>query len=239
MNNHNDKYDELNKNSDLDSPFQIKVLIADDHDLIRQGLKSIISYENDLVVAGEAGNGEEVFRTLELYKPDVLLMDINMPLMSGIEVLKALKAQDNPVKVLLLTVESDKKTILEAIEIGADGYILKGSSTEELIEGIRRVYNDENYIDKSLVTLLFMRVTQSEPESKLLKELSSRDLEILMYISKGLSNKEIGNQMFLSEKTIKNNATRIFKILEVRDRVQATIYAIENRVEELYLKNNQ
>jgi Response regulator containing a CheY-like receiver domain and an HTH DNA-binding domain len=239
MNNHNDKYDELNKNSELDSPFQIKVLIADDHDLIRQGLKSIISYENDLVVAGEAENGEEVFRTLELYKPDVLLMDINMPLMSGIEVLKALKAQDNPVKVLLLTVESDKKTILEAIEIGADGYILKGSSTEELIEGIRRVYNDENYIDKSLVTLLFMRVTQSEPESKLLKELSSRDLEILMYISKGLSNKEIGNQMFLSEKTIKNNATRIFKILEVRDRVQATIYAIENRVEELYLKNNQ
>ncbi len=217
----------------------IKVLIADDHDLIRQGLKSFIAYEKDMLVSGEAANGEEVFAMLDLYKPDVLLMDINMPMMSGIEVLKKLKAANYPVKVLLLTVESDKKTILQAIEIGADGYILKGSSTEELIEGIRRVYHDENYIDKSLVTLLFKRVTHSDTEDKRLKELSTRDIEILMYISKGLSNKEIGNQLFLSEKTIKNNATRIFRILEVRDRVQATIYAIENRVEDLFLKNNE
>ncbi|GAB6108478.1 response regulator transcription factor [Fusibacter bizertensis] len=224
--------------SNENSLHTIKVLIADDHDLIRQGLKSIIAYEKDMVVTGEAANGEEVFTMLELYKPDVLLMDINMPIMSGIEVLKKLKLANNTVKVLLLTVESDKKTILQAIEIGAEGYILKGSSTEELLEGIRRVFGDENYIDKSLVTLLFKRVTHNDSENKVLKELGSRDLEILMYISKGMSNKEIGAQMFLSEKTIKNNATRIFRIIEVRDRVQATIYAIENRVEELFLKNH-
>lgn len=220
------------------SSHTIKVLIADDHDLIRQGLKSIIAYEKDMVVTGEAANGEEVFTMLELYKPDVLLMDINMPIMSGIEVLKRLKLANNAVKVLLLTVESDKKTILQAIEIGAEGYILKGSSTEELLDGIRRVFSDENYIDKSLVTLLFKRVTHNDPENKVLNELSNRDLEILMYISKGMSNKEIGAQMFLSEKTIKNNATKIFRMIEVRDRVQATIYAIENRVEELFHKNN-
>lgn len=232
-------HDKNTDTSEYNAMHTIKVLIADDHDLIRQGLKSIIAYEKDMLVSGEAANGEEVFAMLELYKPDVLLMDINMPIMSGIEVLKKLRIASYPVKVLLLTVESDKKTILQAIEIGAEGYILKGSSTEELIDGIRRVYNDENYIDKSLLTLLFKRVTHNEPEDKMLKELSTRDLEILMYISKGLSNKEIGNQMFLSEKTIKNNATRIFRILEVRDRVQATIYAIENRVEDLFLKNNE
>lgn len=212
---------------------KIKILIADDHDLIRQGLKSILSYEEDFSVAGEAKNGEEVLTLIKVYKPDVLLMDINMPIKSGIEVLRELRKEHFPVHVILLTVESDKKTILEAIEIGADGYILKGSNTEELVDGIRRVCNEENYIDKSLVSMLFKKVAVKEPDS-LLKKLSHRDVEILYHISRGYSNKEIGNLMFLSEKTIKNNASRIFKIIEVRDRVQATIYALENKIEALY-----
>ena len=215
---------------------KIKVLIADDHDLIRQGLKSILSYEEDIDVTGEASNGQEAFALLHLYKPDVLLIDINMPIMSGIEVLKKIKSENLPVKVLLLTVESDKKTIMDAIEIGADGYILKGSSTQELVEGIRRVCVDENYIDKSLVTLLFRKVATKEVEHSLLSTLTDRDLEILFHLSKGLSNKEIGDVLYLSEKTIKNNVTRLFKALDVRDRVQATIYAIEHKIEDLYHK---
>ena len=216
---------------------KIKVLIADDHDLIRQGLKSILSYEEDIDVTAEASNGQEAFALLHLYKPDVLLIDINMPIMSGIEVLKKIKSENLPVKVLLLTVESDKKTIMDAIEIGADGYILKGSSNQELIEGIRRVYGDENYIDKSLVSLLFKKVITKEVKHSVLDELSKRDLEILYYISKGMSNKEIGDHMFLSEKTIKNNITRIFRVIDARDRVQATIYAIEHKIAELYLNH--
>ena len=212
---------------------KIKILIADDHDLIRQGLKSILGYEHDFNIAGEAKNGEEVLTLIKVYKPDVLLMDINMPIKSGLEVLRELRHEAFPVRVILLTVESDKKTILEAIEIGADGYILKGSNTAELVDGIRRVCNDENYIDKSLVSMLFKKVAVKEPDS-LLKKLSHRDVEILYHISRGHSNKEIGNLMFLSEKTIKNNASRIFKVIEVRDRVQATIYALENKIEELY-----
>ena len=214
----------------------IKVLIADDHDLIRQGLKSILNYETDISVIGEASNGKEALFMIETHKPDVLLIDINMPLMSGLEVLKAIKDQKISVKVLLLTVESDKKTILDAIEIGADGYILKGSSTQELIDGIRRVFNDENYIDKSLVSMLFKKVTTKEVRNEVLDALGKRDLEILYYISKGYSNKEIGDMMFLSEKTIKNNATRIFKIIDVKDRVHATIYALEHKIAELYSK---
>lgn len=215
----------------------IKVLIADDHDLIRQGLKTILSYEEDITVSGEASNGEEALTLIQLYKPDVLLIDINMPVMSGLDVLKKIKENQLPIKVLLLTVESDKKTIMDAIEIGADGYILKGSSNQELIDGIRRVYEDENYIDKSLVSLLFKKVTAKEVKNSVLDELSRRDLEILYYISKGMSNKEIGDQMFLSEKTIKNNITRIFRIIDVRDRVQATIYAIEHKIAEIYLNH--
>jgi DNA-binding NarL/FixJ family response regulator len=211
---------------------KIKILIADDHDLIRQGLKSILNFEEDFVVAGEASNGEEAILLITQYKPDVLLMDINMPLMSGIEVLKKIKTSDIAVKVLLLTVESDKKTILDAIEIGADGYILKGSSTQELVDGIRRVYNDENYIDKSLVSMLFKKVATKNVENEIIKLLSKRDLEILNLISKGYSNKEIGDLLFLSEKTIKNNATRLFKIIGVTDRVHATIYAIEHKISE-------
>lgn len=214
----------------------IKVLIADDHDLIRQGLKTILNYETDISVIGEASNGKEALYMIDTHKPDVLLIDINMPLMSGLEVLKVIKDQKLSVKVLLLTVESDKKTILDAIEIGADGYILKGSSTQELIDGIRRVFNDENYIDKSLVSMLFKKVTTKEVRNEVLDALGKRDLEILFYISKGYSNKEIGDMMFLSEKTIKNNATRIFKIIDVKDRVHATIYALEHKIAELYSK---
>ena len=214
----------------------IKVLIADDHDLIRQGLKTILNYEADISVIGEASNGKEALFMIETHKPDVLLIDINMPLMSGLEVLKVIKDNKLSVKVLLLTVESDKKTILDAIEIGADGYILKGSSTQELIDGIRRVFNDENYIDKSLVSMLFKKVTTKEVRNEVLDALGKRDLEILYYISKGYSNKEIGDMMFLSEKTIKNNATRIFKIIDVKDRVHATIYALEHKIAELYSK---
>ncbi len=211
---------------------KIKILIADDHDLIRQGLKSILNFEEDFIVAGEASNGEEAILLITQYKPDVLLMDINMPLMSGIEVLKKIKTSGLDVKVLLLTVESDKKTILDAIEIGADGYILKGSSTQELVDGIRRVYNDENYIDKSLVSMLFKKVATKNVENEIIKLLSKRDIEILSLISKGYSNKEIGDLLYLSEKTIKNNATRIFKIIGVTDRVHATIYAIEHKISE-------
>jgi DNA-binding NarL/FixJ family response regulator len=128
--------------------------------------------------------------------------------------------------------KATKKTILDAIEIGADGYILKGSSTQELVDGIRRVYNDENYIDKSLVSMLFKKVATKNVENEIIKLLSKRDLEILNLISKGYSNKEIGDLLFLSEKTIKNNATRLFKIIGVTDRVHATIYAIEHKISE-------
>lgn len=212
----------------------IKVLIADDHALIRQGLKSLLSLESRINVMCEADEGHSIVPLLNAYKPDVLLMDINMPGMTGIEVLKLIKKNEINTRIVFLTVENDQKTLLEAIEIGADGYILKGSPPVELIEAIISVSEGEKYIDKSLVSVLFNKVVNIHTKGSHFDMLSEREVEILFFISKGFSNREIGEELFLSEKTIKNNATRIFKKIGVGDRVQATIYAIENEISKHY-----
>jgi two-component system, NarL family, response regulator DegU len=214
---------------------QIKILIADDHSIIREGLKRIISFEENLTVIGEAENGERVMLPIKQNKPDVMLLDMNMPLMSGIEVLRRVKEQNNDIKVIMLTVENDSRIIHEAIDIGADGYMLKDSAGAEIVSAIRTVYKGEKYIDKSLVSLLFSDIrNKSKKASNVLDILSKREVEVLMKISEGFSNKEIGEQLYLSEKTVKNYATSVFRKLEVNDRVQATITAIQNNIESYY-----
>jgi two-component system, NarL family, response regulator DegU len=214
---------------------QIKILIADDHSLIREGLKRIISFEENLTVIGEAENGEMVMLPIKQNKPDVMLLDMNMPLMSGIEVLKKIKELSNDIKVIMLTVENDSSIIHEAIDMGADGYMLKDSAGTEIVNAIRTVYKGEKYIDKSLVSLLFSGIRNSSKKTScVLDVLSKREVEVLMKISEGFSNKEIGEQLYLSEKTVKNYATSIFRKLQVNDRVQATITAIQNKIESYY-----
>jgi two-component system, NarL family, response regulator DegU len=214
---------------------QIKILIADDHSLIREGLKRIIGFEENLTVIGEAENGERVMLPIKQNKPDVMLLDMNMPLMSGIEVLRRVKEQNNDIKVIMLTVENDSRIIHEAIDIGADGYMLKDSVGTEIVNAIRTVYKGEKYIDKSLVSLLFSDIrNKSKKTSNVLDILSKREVEVLMKISEGFSNKEIGEQLYLSEKTVKNYATSVFRKLQVNDRVQATITAIQNNIESYY-----
>lgn len=214
----------------------IKVLIADDHDLIRQGLKRIIEFEDDIVITGEADNGEKVLTMLKQYNPDVLLLDRNMPKMDGIEVLKKVKGDNSGTKVIMLTVEKSAKTIDKAIEIGADGYLLKESAGTDIVDAIRTVHKGEKYIDKSLVSLLFSGIKSKCRKSSGLDILSQREVEVLLKISKGFSNKEIGDQLYLSEKTVKNYATNLFRKINAHDRVHATIFAIENGIEEYYIK---
>lgn len=213
----------------------IKVVIADDHDLIRQGLKRIISFEDDLKVVGDAENGENAIKLVHDYEPAVVLLDLNMPIMNGIEALKNIKKQGDKIKVIMLTVENDRKTIHSAIDIGADGYVLKDSAGTEIVSAIRAVYKGEKYIDKSLVSLLFSDIKSKEKTTtSILDSLTNREIEVLIKISIGLSNKEIGKELFLSEKTIKNYATTIFRKINVTDRVHATILAIGIGIEDYY-----
>ena len=213
----------------------IRISIADDHDIIRQGLKRIISFQEDLSIVSEAENGEIALSMLKLYETDVLLLDFNMPLLNGIEVLKIIKQQENNLKVIMLTVENDRKTLHEAIDIGADGYLLKDSAGTEIVNAIKTVFNGEKYIDKSLVSLLFSDIKSSNKiKISILDCLTKREVEVLMEISKGLSNKEIGDVLYLSEKTVKNYATNLFRKINVDDRVQAAILAINNNIVDYY-----
>lgn len=219
-------------------PSPIKILVADDHELIIQGLKRIISFQEDMIIIGEANNGEEVLDLLKINKPDVVLLDFNMPLINGIDVLKDIKILDSSIKVIMLTIESDKKTVYEAIRSGADGYLLKESVGAEIVEAIRTVCEGNKYINKDLVSLFFMNIAnQSQGEKNddsILDGLSKRELEALMYISRGLSNKEIGQKLYISEKTVKNYITNLYRKINVSDRVQAAIMAKDNDIEIYY-----
>lgn len=217
---------------------KIKIVIADDHDLIRQGLRTIIGLEEDLEISREVENGKLLLEVLKTHEADVVLLDVNMPIINGLESLKTIKEYYSKVKVIMLTIERFDSTIRKAIDIGADGYVLKDSAGTEIVEAIRTVYEGEKYIDKSLVTMLFHQVaSKEEAEGSLLDELSRREVEVLREIARGRGNREIGENLFISEKTVKNYATNVFRKLEVKDRVQATIFAIENDVETYYSKH--
>ncbi|MBC8061260.1 MAG: response regulator transcription factor [Clostridiaceae bacterium] len=214
---------------------KIKVLIADDHDLIRKGLRSIISFEEDIIIVGEVENGEKVLELLKLHEIDVILLDLNMPLLNGMKVIELAKKSNSDLKIIVITVENDSKVIHEAINIGADGYVLKDSAGTEIVDAIRSVYKGGKYIDKSLVATLFSDIrSKMDKTSNVLDILSKREVEVLLNISKGLSNKEIGQELFLSEKTVKNYTTNLFRKLTTRDRVHATIIALDSNIADYY-----
>ncbi|VYU10957.1 response regulator [Clostridium tertium] len=216
----------------------INVIVVDDHALIREGLNRIISFEDDLVITGEFSDGDDLLKNIDINKCNVVLLDINMPRKSGIDTLREIKSLSNDVKVVMLTVENDRKTIMQAIELGADAYILKESAGAEVVNAIRTVYEGEKYIDKSLIKVMFSDfkkdISLKNIEKESLDFLTNREINILLEISRGLKNKEIAEKLFLSEKTIKNYITSIFKKIEVEDRVQATIFAIRNNIEEYF-----
>ena len=217
---------------------QINVIVVDDHDLIREGLNRIISFEDDLIITGKYSNGDELIKNIPNNIPDVVLLDINMPVKNGLETLKVLKKLYSNIKVVMLTVENDKNTIMEAIDIGADAYILKESAGIDVVTAIRTVFLGEKYIDKALIKVIFTDLKYGGPiinkENEVLEMLTNRELSILYEISRGLKNKEIAEKLFLSEKTIKNYITGMFKKIGVEDRVQATIYAIRNDIDNFY-----
>ena len=214
----------------------MRILIADDHNLIREGLKRIIEMQDDMVIVGESMDGPGAEASIRTLMPDVVIMDINMPGRSGLEVLRRIREEGLKTAVVMLTVSGTRDTLLEAVHIGADGYVLKDSDTQELIRAISDAFAGDTYIDRRLVKLLVEnykdRQKHTESTNKL-TELSERELDVLKWMAAGSSNRDISDALFLSEKTVKNYATQIFRKLEVRDRVQATLYAVRNGIEQM------
>jgi DNA-binding NarL/FixJ family response regulator len=218
----------------------IRILIADDHALLRQGIKNVLELEQDIAIVAEAGDGEEAVRKASEVVPDIALLDINMPRLNGLEVTKRIRADHPKVKVVILTIHDDESYVVEVVKAGAAGYLLKDIEPGMLIKAIRTVYEGESFIYPTLARKLFGEITRLEAERRhspasILQQgrnerLTLRELEVLQLIAKGLSNQEIAQKLFLSEKTVKNHLTNIFRKIDVADRTQAVLYAIKNKI---------
>lgn len=209
---------------------KIKVMIADDHELIREGLKQLLELEGDIEVVAEAGNGVECLEKLKKINPDVLLLDINMPKQNGIEVLQKIHDRNMKIGVLILTVHNEVEYLIKAVDIGVNGYLMKDSTSEELRKAIYAVMKNENYIQDSLIPLLNSRLIARDIDKEKIESLTKRELEVLIKIANGMSNKEIANHLDISERTVKNHISNIFKKIDVSDRTQAAVFAIRNNL---------
>ena len=206
----------------------IKIMITDDHSMIREGLKSLLELDGDIKVIAEAVDGQDCLNKLETIHPDVLLLDINMPVMNGLEVLKNLKLRNNKVKVLILTVHNEVEYLLKAIEIGVNGYVLKDSESAVLKKAILSIAKGENFIQPNLIPALNAKMIEKSEDSLKLHNLTGREIEVLKLLALGMYNKEVAESLEISERTVKNHVSNIFKKLDVTDRTQAAVFAIRN-----------
>lgn len=208
-------------------------MIADDHVMIREGIKQLLEFDGDIEIIAEANNGEECIQLLESFIPDVLLLDINMPGKNGIETLKEIKNKKMPVKILILTVHNEVDYLIKVIDIGIDGYLLKNSNSAELKKAIELVMQGDVYIQPDLIPALNSKLIIKNNNREKIESLTKRELEVLIFLASGMFNKEIAEKMNISERTVKNHVFSIFKKIDVSDRTQAAVFAIKNNLIEI------
>lgn len=217
----------------------IKILIADDHVLLRQGIRNVLELESDLTIIGEAADGEEAISRVAELMPDIILLDINMPRLNGLEVTRLLSASQPNTKVIVLTMHDDENYVVEVIKAGAAGYLLKDIEPGMLVKAIRTVYDGQSFIYPTLAKKLFGEIKRQEinkqeaaqsAERRREERLTYREIEVLERICQGMSNQVIAQNLFLSEKTVKNHLTNIFRKINVTDRTQAVLYAIKHKI---------
>ena len=212
----------------------VKIMIADDHSMIREGLKNLLELDGDIQVISEAVDGEDCLDKLQVVKPDVLLLDINMPKKNGLEVLKSLKSKRSKLKVLVLTVHNEIEYLMKAVDIGVNGYVLKDSESAELKKAIFTVAEGETYIQPSLIPALNAKMIENNKDAEKIKSLTKRELDVLKLLAVGMFNKEVGKRLEISERTVKNHVSNIFKKLGVTDRTQAAVFAIRNNLVQIH-----
>lgn len=217
----------------------IKILIADDHALLRQGIKKVLDFEEDLEVVAEAVDGQEALAKTLVLQPDILLLDLNMPVLNGVEVTKQLKAAKSKVKIIMLTIHDDDNYVIEVLKSGALGYLLKDVEPTMLIKAIHKVYEGQAFVYPELAEKLFGEmemegnINQKAEEiwkARRSERLTAREMDVLRCIAKGFNNQEIAQALFVSEKTVKNHLTNIFRKINVNDRTQALLYVLRNKI---------
>ncbi|MEH2182594.1 response regulator transcription factor [Nostoc sp.] len=206
----------------------IRILLVDDQHLIRQGLKSMLESNEQMQVIGEAENGQRALEVIAALQPDIVLMDIRMPVMDGVATTKAIAQQYPDIKVLVLTTFDDDEYVFQAMRLGAKGYLLKDTEPDELMLAIRSVYKGQTLLGPGLfekaLTPIAAPVPSVQPPPEL-SQLTARELDVLRLIACGANNREIAESLFLSENTVKNYVTNILSRLSLRDRTQAALFA--------------
>lgn len=208
----------------------IRILIADDHHVVRRGLVFFLKTQKDIEIIGEAKNGEEAVQLADRLQPDLILMDLMMPVMDGIEATKEIKKKHGAsIQVLMLTSFSDQNHVIPAIEAGAAGYQLKDIEPDELVNSIRKLLSGENSLHPKATNHLLTRISKQDPPHKI-HTLTKREKDVLAELTKGKSNKEIASSLYITEKTVKTHISNIFSKLEVSDRTQAALYAVKHNL---------
>jgi two-component system nitrate/nitrite response regulator NarL len=208
----------------------IKILIADDHVIFRDGLRKLLDSDDELTVVGEAASGAECIKMLAKLKPDILLLDLRMPDKSGLAVLEEVNFDTVPTRVIVLTAAEDNREVIRAMRLGARGVVLKQSATEVLLKSIHRVHAGEIWLDNRMTAevLNAFSVAGAAPRSEK-PLLSDREKEIVHLVVQGFRNKEIGVKLFIGEQTVKNHLHNIFDKLGVSDRLELALYALHHR----------
>lgn len=204
---------------------KIRVLIADDHTVVRKGIRALLETEPGIEVVGEAADGEDALHRALALKPDVVLMDLVMPKMDGVQATRAIIERRPGVKILVLTSSAEDKRNLSAIEAGALGYLLKDSSPQDLVRAIREVHRGESALHPKVAQRLVSQLR--EPEEPAREELTERERKVLELIAKGLSNREIARELSISEPTVRTHVSNILRKLHLKSRTQAALYALK------------
>ena len=220
----------------------IRILIADDHPIVRDGLRKLLSLEDDFEIVGEANDGREVLDLIQDVEPDVLLLDLRMPNLDGLSTLQAMQQTGKRTKVIILTASEDKNEFVQAMKLGCSGIVLKQTAPELIVKSIRKVHAGEIWLDSHTTAAVIRQfVANDEPPAmapppqattrdRERSPLSQREREIVALVAQGFKNKEMAEKMFISEQTVKNHLHNIFDKLGVSDRLELALYAIHNNL---------
>lgn len=209
-------------------PEKIRVLLVDDHTILRDGIRLLLSSQEDIEVVGEAGDGEEAIVKARGLKPDVILMDISLPKVNGIEATKMIKAERPEAKILILTMHEDEEYVLPLLAAGASGYILKKTASSELISALRAVAEGNAFLHPVVAKTVLEKYRQGQPAPSAggPDGLTEREVEVLRLVAQGLSNREIADRLFISIKTVQAHRSNIMEKLNLHDRVELAKYAL-------------